>query len=99
VLPPLKLGSYIDKHGAANYWMADAEFCGCLFHGDELAYQRYRQLQKDSEGAQRDRSAMMAQRYRQSQPFGGPFGGFGPGAGFGMGPGIGFGGGGFGFSL
>src|SRR5205807_4128975 len=39
-LPALKLGYYVDGRGSANYWMADPEFCGCLYHGDETAYQR-----------------------------------------------------------
>ena len=98
-LPALKLGSYLDGHGDTNYWMADSEYCGCLFHGDEVAYQRYQQLKKDNQVAQQDRGAMMAQRFRQPPTFGGPFGGYGPGP---PGFGLGFGQGGFGgfqFSL
>jgi hypothetical protein len=95
-LPAMKLGYYLDQHGAANYWLADPDYCGCLFHGDEAAYERYRLLKKDNQTAENDRQALQAQRH---QPFG-PWGpsGFGPGVGFGFGPGIGFGGG-FGFSL
>jgi hypothetical protein len=97
-LPSMKLGYYVDQHGATNYWLADPEYCGCLFHGDEAAYQRYQLLRKDNQTAENDRQALQAQRYRQ--PFGpwGPPGGFGPGMGFSFGPGVGIGGG-FGFSL
>jgi len=96
-LPSMKLGFYLDQHGAANYWLADPDYCGCLLHGDQTAYERYRVLKKDNQTAENDRRALQAQRYQQ--PFG-PWGppGFGPGVGFGFGPGTGFGGG-FGFSL
>ncbi len=98
-LPSLKLGYYADRHGGANYWLADPDYCGCLFHGDEAAYQRYELLKKDNRTAELDREAMRARRYQQP-PWMGPWGplGFGPGAGFGFGPGTGLSGG-FGFSL
>jgi hypothetical protein len=96
-LPSMKLGYYLDQHGTANYWLADPDYCGCLFHGDETAYQRYQLLQKDNQTAENDRRALQAQRYQQALgPWGPP--GFGPGVGFGFGPGAGFVGG-FGFSL
>jgi hypothetical protein len=97
-LPPMKLGYYLDQHGAANYWLADPDYCGCLLHGDQAAYDRFQLLKKDNQTAENDRQALQAQRYQQ--PFGrwGPPGGLGPGMGFGFGPGTGFGGG-FGFSL
>jgi hypothetical protein len=93
-LPSLKLGYYLDQHGATNYWLADPDYCGCLFHGDQAAYQRYQLLKKDNQTAEIDRQALQAQRY---QPFG-PAGPPGPGIGFGFGPGTGFVGS-FGFSL
>jgi len=92
LLPALELGYYLDKRGA-NYWMADPEYCGCLFHGDEQAYQRYLELEKDNQLAQRDRQAMLTRSY-QRPAFGGPFGAFGPGP---PGLGFGFGSGGIGF--
>lgn len=96
-LPPLKLGYYIDKEGEANYWMADPDYCKCIMHGDEAAYQRYENLKLENETAEQDRRAM---QYQQQQMNMGPPGmgmGFGNG-GFGGG-GIGFGGGGFGMSF
>jgi hypothetical protein len=96
-LPSMKLGYYLDQHGKANYWLADPDYCGCLFHGDEAAYERYQLLEKDNQTAENDRQALQAQRHQQPfEPWGPP--GFGPGVGFGFGPGTGFGGG-FGFSL
>jgi hypothetical protein len=102
-LPPMKLGYYLDQHGAANYWLADPDYCGCLFHGDAAAYERYQLLQRDNQTAENDRQALQAQRYRPQfgpPPWGPP--GLGPpGIGFGFGSGTGFVGGfgGFGFSL
>ena len=96
-LPAMKLGYYHDQHGAANYWLADPDYCGCLFHGDEAAYERYQLLKKDDQTAVNDRQALQAQHYRP--PFG-PWGPAGPGSGLGLGFGAGTGfGGSFGFSL
>jgi hypothetical protein len=96
-LPSMTMGYYRDQHGVANYWLADPDYCGCLFYGDEPAFERYQLLKKDNQTAENDRHALQAQRYQQ--PFG-PWAppGFGPGVGFGFGPGTGFGGS-FGFSL
>src|SRR5271156_329521 len=85
-LPPLKLGYYIDKEGEANYWMADPDYCKCIMHGDEAAYQRYENLKLENETAEQDRRAMEAQ---QGQQMMGP-----PGMGMGFGNGGGGGGGG-----
>src|ERR1700752_4864465 len=60
-LPSMKLGYYVDQHGAANYWLADPDYCGCLFHGDEAAYERYQVLKKDNQTAENDRQALQAQ--------------------------------------
>ena len=96
-LPALKLGYYRDQGGAPKYWMADPDYCGCLFYGDEVAYQRYGRLKKDNRTAEIDRQTLQAQHPQQPfVPSGPP--GFGPGMGFGFGPGTGFSGG-FGFSL
>ena len=98
-LPPLKLGYYIDKDGNANYWMADPDYCKCIMHGNEAAYQRYENLKLEKETAEQDRRAMEAQQQQMNMGppgigmgFGNGFGGFGGG-------GFGFGGGGFGMSF
>jgi hypothetical protein len=94
-LPQLKLGYYVDRAGNSNYWLADADNCRCLFHGDEAARQRYETIKLENEVAARNREEQEA---RQRQMMMGPPG-FGP-PGFGP-PGMSFGvgGGGFGFSF
>jgi hypothetical protein len=93
-LPPLKLGYYADDKGIPNYWMADPDYCKCLFHGDEAAYQRYENIKLENQMAERDREAVEAEQ--RQQMMGPP--GFGP-PGLGFGSGFGFGGGGFGVSF
>jgi hypothetical protein len=95
-LPQLKLGYYVDRRGNANYWLADADNCRCLFHGDEAAYQRYENIKLENQVAERDRQTIEAQQRQQmmGQPGFGPPGFGGPG-----GFGLSFGGGGFGFSF
>ena len=89
-LPALKLGYYDDQNGLKHYWLADPDFCKCLFHGDEASYQRFENIKLENQVAERDRRAVeMQQQQQQQQMMMGPPG-FGP-------PGIGFGGGGFGF--
>lgn len=97
-LPQLKLGYYVDGSGNSNYWLADADNCRCLFHGDEAARQRYETIKLENEVAARNREEEEA-RQRQMMMMGPP--GFGPpGLGFGSpGMGFGFGGGGFGLSF
>jgi archaellum component FlaG (FlaF/FlaG flagellin family) len=93
-LPPLKLGYYIDKDGDGNYWMADPDYCKCIMHGDEAAYQRYENLKLENETAEQDRRAMEYQQQQTNMMMAPP----GMGYGFGNGSFGGFGGGGFGFS-
>ena len=97
-LPALSLNYYVNKNGAQRYWLADPDYCGCLFYGDEADYQRFENIKLQNEVAERDREAAEAQ---QQQMMMGPPGLFGPGIGFGPGLGFGggFGGGGFGFSF
>lgn len=98
-LPPLQLSSFADANGVKHYWVADPEFCKCLFHGDEASYQRYENIKLQNQVADRDRRAVemqqMQQQQMQQQLMMGP--GFGPGGGFGSG--FSFGGGGFGLSF
>jgi len=97
-LPQFKVGYYVDSSGNANYWVADADVCKCLFHGDEAARQRYETIKLENEVAQRDRERDESQQRQMmmGQPGMGP-----PGMGFGFGSGFGggFGGSGFGLSF
>jgi hypothetical protein len=78
--------------------MADSDYCKCLFHGDEAAYQRYENIQLENQIAERDRRAVEMQQQQQQQMMMGPPGFGPPGMGFG-GSGFSFGGGGFGLSF
>jgi hypothetical protein len=101
-LPPLKLNYYIDQSGVRHYWMADPDYCKCLFHGDEASYQRYENIKLENQVAERDRRAVEQQQMQQQQMMGPGFTpgmGFGSGMGFGGGSGFNFGGGGFGMSF
>ncbi len=100
-LPQLSVKYYADKEGRPHYWMADADFCRCLYVGGEEAYQQYQNLKLQQQMAEEQQQAAEAQMQAAQQqqmmmtsPFMG-FGGMGYGGGFG---GMGFGGGpGFGF--
>jgi hypothetical protein len=100
-LPALKLGYYDDQNGAKHYWLADPDFCKCLFHGDEASYQRFENIKLENQVAERDRRAVEMQQQQQMMGPGlGPPGFGPPGIGFGGGGGgFGFGGGGIGFSF
>jgi hypothetical protein len=99
-LPALKLGYYDDQNGAKHYWLADPDFCKCLFHGDEASYQRFENIKLENQVAERDRHAVEMQQQQQQQMMMGPPGFGPPGIGFGGGSGgFGFSGGGIGFSF
>ena len=99
-LPALKLGYYDDQNGAKHYWLADPDFCKCLFHGDEASYQRFENIKLENQVAERDRRAVEMQQQQQQQMMMGPPGFGPPGIGFGGGSGgFGFSGGGIGFSF
>ena len=67
-LPALKLGYYDDQKGAKHYWLADPDFCKCLFHGDEASYQRFENIKLENQVAERDRRAVEAQQQQQMMP-------------------------------
>jgi hypothetical protein len=43
-MPQLSLKYYPDKNGNPKYWFADAQFCNCLYTGDQTAYAQYKQM-------------------------------------------------------
>ena len=100
-LPALKLGYYDDQNALRHYWLADPDFCKCLFHGDAASYQRFENIKLENQVAERDRRAVEMQQQQQMMGPGlGPPGFGPPGIGFGGGGGgFGFGGGGIGFSF
>jgi hypothetical protein len=79
-LPPRKVSYYVDqKSGKIFYWMADPEFCHCLYHGSDQAYQNYQRIklqekfaQKEQQTAQDSLAAAQMEQMDMAYPFG-PF--------------------------
>ncbi len=42
-LPQLKVKYFTDPDGTLHYWMADAQYCHCVYIGNEAAYQKFKQ--------------------------------------------------------
>jgi len=68
-LPQLQVQYYADEAGHPKFWMADSEFCQCIYLGDEAAYQKYQQLSIAQRLTERQEQAaaeqeMAAQRMR-----------------------------------
>ncbi len=86
-LPPFKLHYYTDKNGQIRYWLADPDYCRCVYLGDEAAYQKYQDLhlkqqlaEQQQRAAQENYAASQQMQMDMMSPFG-----FGPGFGFGFG--------------
>jgi hypothetical protein len=88
-LPPLQISYYVGKTGKLHYWMADPNYCKCLYLGSEQAYQRYEQMrlqekweQKEDETARTSLEAaqeeQMDAQIEEFNPYGG-LGWVGPG--------------------
>jgi len=43
-LPQLKLDYYANSEGKTHYWMADANYCGCVYIGNDQNFQQYENL-------------------------------------------------------
>ncbi len=48
-LLPLQVQYYIGKTGNLHYWMADPDYCKCMYIGTEEAYQKYEKLKVDEQ--------------------------------------------------
>ena len=48
-LLPLQVQYYIGKTGNLHYWMADPDYCKCMYIGTEEAYQKYEKLKLDEQ--------------------------------------------------
>ena len=44
-LPQLKVKYFSDPDGKLHYWFADAQYCHCVYVGNEASYQKYKQMQ------------------------------------------------------
>jgi hypothetical protein len=53
-LPPLEISYYVGRTGKLHYWMADPQYCKCMYLGSEEAYQRYEQMQLQQNWAQKE---------------------------------------------
>ena len=53
-LPPLEVSYYVGRTGKLHYWMADPQYCKCMYLGSEQAYQRYEQMQLQQNWAQKE---------------------------------------------
>ncbi len=45
-LEPLTLSRSNDTRKGTRYWFADPYLCGCMYAGNEAAYQRYREIRR-----------------------------------------------------
>ncbi len=59
-LPQLKVKYFTDTDGAVRYWMADSQYCHCVYIGDEAAYQKFKQEQFQAQlAAEQNQAAQM----------------------------------------
>lgn len=56
-LPQLSVKYYPDQNGHLHYWMADAQFCHCLYLGDDENYQQYTRLRFQQKLAEQEHEA------------------------------------------
>ena len=48
-LLPLQVEYYVGKTGNLHYWMADPDYCKCMYIGTEEDYQKYEKLKLDEQ--------------------------------------------------
>ncbi len=60
-LPQLKVKYFTDKDGTLHYWMADAQYCHCVYVGNEAAYQKFKQEQFQAQLANEQNQAAQIQ--------------------------------------
>jgi hypothetical protein len=44
-LPQMKVKYFSNGDGAVRYWMADGQFCHCVYVGNESNFQKFKQMQ------------------------------------------------------
>ncbi|MGH7779751.1 MAG: hypothetical protein ACREQR_07980 [Candidatus Binataceae bacterium] len=83
-LPPLTVSYYVGRKGKLHYWMADPEFCKCMYLGTEQAYQKYEQMtlqanwqRKESEDARENLEASQEEQMDLQTEMFNPYGGMG----------------------
>ncbi|MHB8381150.1 MAG: hypothetical protein ACYDC3_02250 [Candidatus Binataceae bacterium] len=83
-LPPLTVSYYVGRKGKLHYWMADPQFCKCLYLGNEEAYQKYEQMllqenwqHKETEAARDNLEASQEEQMDYQTEMFNPYGGMG----------------------
>ena len=83
-LPPLTVSYYVGRKGKMHYWMADPEFCKCLYLGNEEAYQKYEKIRlqakwehKENEAARENLEASQEEQMDLQTEMFNPYGGMG----------------------
>lgn len=83
-LPPLTVSYYVGRTGKLHYWMADPQFCKCLYLGSEEAYQKYEQMllqehwqHKENEAARDNLEASQEEQMEWQTEMFNPYGGMG----------------------
>jgi hypothetical protein len=67
-LPQLKVKYFTAKDGTLRYWMADAQYCQCVYIGDETAFQKFKQEQFQAQlAAQESEAAQMRAEAAQEE--------------------------------
>ena len=67
-LPQMKVKYFSANDGSVHYWMADAEFCHCVYVVNESAYQKFKQMQFQAQLAnEQSQSAQMQSMAAQEE--------------------------------
>jgi hypothetical protein len=67
-LPQLKVKYFTDPDGTLHYWMADAQYCHCVYIGNEAAFQKFKQLQFQAQlAAEENQAAQMRAEAAQEE--------------------------------
>lgn len=83
-LPPLTVSYYVGRKGKLHYWMADPQYCKCLYLGTEESYQKYEQMRlqqkwqrKENEDARDNLEASQEEQMELQTEMFNPYGGMG----------------------
>ena len=67
-LPQLTIKYYTDPDGTLHYWMADAQYCQCVYVGNAAAYQKFKQMQFQAQlAAEQSQAAQMQAEAAQEE--------------------------------
>ncbi len=67
-LPQLKTKYFTDSDGTVKYWFADAQYCHCVYVGNESSYQKFKQMQFQAQlAAEQNQAAQMREDAAQEE--------------------------------